>query len=115
MIESKLDELEALTLRMNAEELHELIFADADMEFPDHEAETGLCCQLTHFFRDIPNNVVESLKSGSGISSNYNAVLPEGEVSVSLQGTTVWDEQNKKCILGIEIQMASPEDMVGND
>lgn len=110
MIESKLDELEALTLRMNSEELHELIFANEDMEFPDHEEEMGLCCELTHFLRDIPNKVVESLNDGSGFTANYNKVLPEGEVCVSLQGTTVWDQDKKKCVLGIEIEMASSEE-----
>lgn len=90
MYKNRLDELEALTIKMNAEEEDE-----------------GICYELTDFFREVPKFVGDSLVSGVPFESNYNKVLPEGEMCITLQGNTVWDECDKKCILDIQVRMAS--------
>ena len=109
MIENKLGRLEELTLEMDSKE--EIYFFDEYQT--ESEPSLGSCNQevcnsLSQFFRDIPNNISESLLSGSPIDAKYTTVLPEGSLTVALQGSTLWDETNRKCLLGIEVSMTSP-------
>ena len=82
MIENKLGRLEELTLEMDSKE--EIYF------FDEYQTES------------------ERLLSGSPIDAKYTTVLPEGSLTVALQGSTLWDETNRKCLLGIEVSMTSP-------
>lgn len=114
-MKTDLERLEELTLRMNEEDLHEVIFADEHDSFVEEPCSKALCCELEDLFRDLPKFVDESLNGNTPFEANYDKVSPVGNLHVCLQGNSIWDHETKKCVLGIEVSMASPKTHTEND
>ena len=113
MMNSNLKRLEELTLKMNGDDIETMSMND--YQFDMEPCSQGVYCDFEDLFREIPKFVDESLSKNTPFEANYSRISPVGDITVHLQGNSIWDLATKKCVVGIEVSMASPKTHIEHD